>query len=88
MKHFHEKKTKLINKYKHCRDKVRLYRNAEEHPWPTDTRRDPWRRQVNHTEVMTIMRCGEMLEIWLRRSGASRDRWLSENSHGGNICST
>lgn len=41
-----------------------------------------------YTEVMTIMRCGEMLEILLRRSGASWDKWLSENSHGGKICST
>ena len=24
----------------------------------------------------------------LRRSGASRERWLSENSHGGKICTT
>lgn len=40
------------------------------------------------TEAMTIMRCGEMLEMLASRSGASRDRWLSENSQGGKICST
>lgn len=47
------------------------------------------RYPISHTEVMTIMRCcGQILEILLRRSGASRERWLSENSHGGKICST
>lgn len=29
-----------------------------------------------------------MLEMLLRRSGARRERWLSENSHGGKICTT
>lgn len=29
---------------------------------------------VAHTEAMTIMRWGEMLEMLARRSGASRDR--------------
>lgn len=42
----------------------------------------------SHTEVMTIMRCGEMLEILFKRSGASCDKWLSENSQGGKIWST
>lgn len=43
---------------------------------------------VAHTEAMTIIRWGEMLEMLARRSGARRDRWLSENSQGGKICST
>lgn len=37
---------------------------------------------------MTIMRWGEMLEMLFKRSGAKRERWLSENSQGGKICTT
>lgn len=29
-----------------------------------------------------------MLEMLFKRSGARRERWLSENSHGGKICTT
>lgn len=55
--------------------------HQQEHPFTVPS-------SEGYTEVMTIMRCGEMLEILLRRSGASWDKWLSENSHGGKICST
>lgn len=50
--------------------------------------RDSSQKKEGYTEVMTIMRCGEIEEILFRRSGASCDRWLSENSHGGKICRT
>ena len=40
-----------------------------------------------HMVATTIMRW-QLSEALLRRSGATRDRWVCENWHGGKMCST